>query len=232
MSDALEIPGFLDRRAARPLVYTYTILNTYASICPEQMQRRYVARDIKYVETPAMARGNAVHAAMEQRVGRGAALPDEMARWEPLAAPFARRLAYPERKLGITSAGAQTGYWDADCWFRGKIDVSIVQGETGFINDWKSGSSRYEDPFELETNAVLLRGAHPGLRKVLGTYTWLAENRVSRAYDLSGFDATLARMHRIAAAIERDRQAGEWEKRRSGLCGRCDVLDCEHNTKR
>jgi hypothetical protein len=165
---------------------------------------------------------------MEKRVGRGVTLPENMAHWEPFELPFARRLAYPERKLGMTTAGTKVDYWGADCWFRGKVDVSIVQDKVGYINDWKSGSSKYEDPFELETNAVLLKASHPKLQKVVGTYTWLAENRVSRPYDLSDFDATLARMHEIAAAIERDQQTGEWEKRRSGLCSWCDVTDCEN----
>ena len=196
------------------------------------MYRRYVKRDLPYVETPEMKWGNDCHSAFEHRLGSKVPLPVNMQQWESFAAPFDGRNVAVEQKLGITSKGQMTGYWDNDCWFRGKVDVAIRSGDKAFINDWKTGGSKYEDPFELEVGALLLKAKYPELTVVKGHYTWLKENRIGQPYDLSDFGATWREMNRLIAKIEADRALGEFEKRRSGLCGWCDVRDCEHNSKK
>ena len=224
MSD--EIPPFLDRR---PFVGTYTILNTYKN-CPHQMARRYVVKDQVYVETPEMKFGNDVHAAFEYRVGSGKPLPLNMQQWEAFAKPFDGKAAVVEQKLGIAANGHAVGYWDGSVWFRGKADLAIVQldVETAYINDWKTGKSTYEDPFELETNAVLIHAKYPTLKKIMGSYTWLKENRVSRMYDLSNTAKTWTEICRLMAEILAKRATGNFEKKQSGLCGWCSVSDCEN----
>lgn len=232
MTDALlDIPPFLDRRASRPLVYTYTMLSAYRN-CGHAMYRRYVKKDIPYVETPQMKFGNDVHTAFEHRVGSRKPLPAAMHQWERFAVALDDRGANVELKLAMTREGRTTGYWDADCWFRGKIDVSIRQGERAYIRDWKTGSSKYEDPFELETNALLLKAKYQELQSVRGDYVWLKEDRVGQSYDLSNFGATWKEIERLVRLIEADRASDGFGKKRSGLCSWCDVRDCEHNSKR
>ena len=77
----------------------------------------------------------------------------------------------------------------------------------------------------------MLKAKYPQIQTVKGHYTWLKENRVGQLYDLSDFHATWIEINRIIDKIEADRQSGEFEKRKSGLCGWCDVKDCEHNSK-
>lgn len=228
MTDLNEIPAFLDRRK---LVYTFTILSSYRN-CSHAMYRRYLKKDISYVETPEMKWGNDCHSAFEHRLGSKVPLPVNMQQWESFAAPFDGRNVAVEQKLGITSKGQMTGYWDNDCWFRSKVDVTIRNGATAFINDWKTGGSKYEDSFELEVGALLLKAKYPELTIVKGHYTWLKENRVGQPYDLSDFAATWREMNCLIAKIEADRVSGEFEKHRSGLCSWCDVRDCEHNSKK
>ena len=223
-ADLETIPPFLDRRK---LVYTFTILSAYKN-CGHQMFRRYLKKDIPYVESPEMKWGNDVHTAFEHRVGSKKPLPVTMQQWETFAAPFDTRSAIVEQKLGITKGGKTTGYWDGDCWLRGKVDLSIFSQEKAFINDWKTGGSKYEDPFELEVGALLLKAKYPEIQIVKGHYTWLKENRVGQLYDLSRFRDTWNEINRIVDKIETDRRSGEFEKRKSGLCGWCDVRDCEN----
>lgn len=242
MSEAIaapDIPAFLDRR---PLVYTYTILNNYRNVCPHQMFRRYIARDQPYVETPEMKWGNQVHSAFEFRIGSGKPLPDGMQQWEKFAAPFdsfasakARAAGKPrtisvEQKLAITKDAQPCDYWAKDVWLRGKLDLTAIEGDTAYMADWKTGGSKYEDPFELEVGAVLLKLNKKHLTKIVGNYVWLKEERLGQRYDLSAFRQTWDEINRIVALIERDRSAeGGFEKRKSGLCGWCSVSDCENH---
>lgn len=225
MSTDTTIPPFLDRR---PFVGTYTILSSYKN-CGHQMFRRYVAKDQPYVETPEMKFGNEVHSAFEYRVGSQKPLPETMKDWEKFAAPFDGLMPLVEQKLGINAEGRAVGFWDGSVWFRGKADLAIIKGETAYINDWKTGKSSYEDPFELETNAVLIHAKNPHLKKIVGSYTWLKEGRVSQMYDLSDTRRTWTEMCRLMGEILERKKTGQFEKTKSGLCGYCSVEDCENH---
>jgi hypothetical protein len=230
--DPGPIPASLDRRLprGRGVVYSYSLLNNYANVCPHQTWRRYVKKDLPYVESAAMKYGNAVHTAMEYRLG-GKPLPPEMQQWEPIVAAFDGRGAKAEQKLGITREGKPCGFFDDGVWFRGKIDVTLMEGNTAVIADFKTGSSNYESSFELETNALLFNCLHPHLTRIAGFYIWLKEGRIGQKYDLSDTNSTWQKVSKLVAEIEglpRDSGAG-WEKRKSGLCGWCAVGDCEHH---
>lgn len=203
------------------------MLSAYRN-CGHQMFRRYLKKDIPYVETPEIKWGNDVHLAFERRVGSKQPLPPPMAKWEPFAAALDNRNAVTEQKLAITKTGRSTGFWDADCFFRGKVDVTLLQSPVAGILDYKTGSSKFEDPFELETGALLLKAKYPELTTIKGNYIWLKEDRVGQAYDLSRFRATWNEINRLVGLIENDRKNDKFEKRQSGLCSWCSVSDCEH----
>ncbi len=227
----LEPPAFLDLRKPKPkpLVYSYTLLNTYRNICPHQAKRRYIDKAFPYVETPAMAWGNKVHSAMELRVGGGKPLPQDMHQWEKFAAPFYAAKAKAEAKLGITREGQPCDFFADNCWLRGKVDVTVIAGNNALLPDYKTGKVR-EDPFELEIQALLVKAKYPHLASIRGFYIWLAENRIGQTHDLSHTADTFTYVQRIAADMEEDMRNGEFEKRRGGLCDWCPCDDCEHFT--
>lgn len=232
-TDRGGVPAFLDKRQpakAKSFVWTFTNLHTFDDVCPHQMGERYIYKRTPYKATAAMTWGNDVHTAFEQRVSGGKVLPLNMQQWESFAAPFDGRECKVELQLGINRQWQPVDYWAKDIWGRGKADLFIMNGETAFFNDWKTGNSKYEDPFELEIGAMLLRAKFPQLRKVVGTYTWLKDNRVSKLYDLSDFNATAKRVLEIVRSIENCIAAGEFPKKRGPLCGWCDVYDCENNS--
>jgi hypothetical protein len=216
-------------RVSKPVVGTFTILNAYKN-CPHQMSRRYITKDLgPFVETPEMKWGNEVHMAFERRLASKQPLPVSMAEWEEFAKPFDAHDVLVEQKLGVTKTGKPTGFWDNDCYFRGKADAIIVKGNAAYIGDFKTGGSKYEDPFELETGAVLFQAKYPHVTKIKGNFIWLREKRSGQMYDLSGTNATLDRIKHLMGEIERDRARGWFEKRKSGLCGYCPCEDCENH---
>jgi PD-(D/E)XK nuclease superfamily len=250
MTDTLDIPDYLKRtkdnkmpaQFAKPLVYSYTLLKT-ADTCLYKCYRQYIKRDLPFDKTPEIDWGNKVHEAMEYRLGGkplpGAVLNDDgtvkwpsMQHWEPLAVVYVERQARPEKKTGITKEGKPTGFFDKDVWLRCKIDATMLRGANVFLADWKTGSSRYEDPFELEIQALTLKAAIPAITRVGGHYVWLKENRVGEPHDLSDFTATWAKVNNKVEVIEDCQASGEWPKTKNPLCGWCGVLDCENNPKR
>ena len=211
----------------KPFVFTYTNINTYL-ICPEQMYRRYVKKDVAFKGSPESEFGNEVHSAMEYRIG-GKPLPVKMQHWEPFVAAFDGLKVKAEVKLGITAEGRPTGFFDKDVWLRGKADVVAINGTACFLPDWKSGKPR-EEPLELAVNAMLVHAANPHLRSFTGAYVWLKENRMGVAHDVSDTNSTWAKVNNVVEEIKDSMQSGVWEKKRTPLCAWCDVADCENNT--
>lgn len=192
------------------------------------MYRRYILKDQPFVQTPEMKWGNDVHEAFEKRVGQQQALPVNMQQWEHFARPFDKFKVLVEQKLGITAAGKACEFFGKDVWFRGKGDNIVIEGVKAMITDWKTSKTIREDPFELETNAVLLKAKFPQLEKIVGRYAWVTHNQLGQMHDLSDVVGTWQEIQRLMLLIKEKQTTGEWEKRRSGLCGWCPVEDCEH----
>lgn len=228
MNDPGPMPAFLDRSKKKPLVGSYSLLSAYKN-CPHQMCERYVTRKYPFVGSPESRWGDEVHKAMELRVGGQKPLPVNMAQWEKFAKPFDGRGAIAERQLGITRDGKPCGFFDNEVWFRGKVDVTLINGAQAYIADWKSGNSKYEDPFELECGALLVRARHIECTTIRGQYVWLKEDRLGNLYDLSHARETFIKIRDMMEEIDTLIRGGsDFEKRKSGLCGWCPVKDCEH----
>lgn len=237
MLDNIDIPGFLRRtkdnkmpnaQFVKPLILTYTILNTY-DICPHQMYRRYIRKDLPFVETPEMKWGNDVHTAMELRMG-GKPLPDNMRHWEPIASAIAERKPKTEQQLAVTPQGTPISYYDkTGIFFRGKNDITLISGTKALLLDFKTGKKR-EDPTELETNAMLVHAHNVYLTEFVGAYVWLKEGSIGQMHALTDTRSTWARVNNKAEEIK-DRQASnDWPKTKGPLCGWCNVFDCENNS--
>jgi hypothetical protein len=225
MSTALEIPRSLDRR---PLVWTYTMLQTYRDVCPHQADRRFVARTIPFHQTPQMKWGADVHDAMELRLTGGKPLPENMQQWEPLAAQYKGQPVRAEARLAVDRDWNPVDYFGKTVRGRGRADIAIVGEDSAYLGDWKTGKVR-EDIFELRVQAALLQAKYPHITRIMGQYIWLQENAPGPLHDLSDTDTTMNEVDALVALIEQDRAIGHFEKKRGPLCkGWCPVENCEH----
>jgi PD-(D/E)XK nuclease superfamily len=200
---------------------SYTLLNTWA-ICPHQAARRYIIKDLPFEETLAMVEGKVAHEAIAKFIAGG----PEPEKYADLVRPLAGKCK-PERKLAIEGDSLKPVSWyDKEAWLRGVIDAHVIEGTTAVIFDWKTGKER-EDPFELEIFGFLLRAHHPELRKIIGHYVWLRDNKVGEAHDVSDYARTWAKVMNFYTEIEK----GDYKKTPGPLCKWCPVLDCAHNKR-
>lgn len=215
-------------------VGTYTFYNNFEN-CPYKAYRVYVVKDIPRVETPEMKWGNDVHSGLEHRIKDGAPLPEKMVMCEPVAAQLAALQheygGLVEGKLAIDAHGWPVGFWDDHVWFRGKLDCAVFSAQlAAWIVDWKTGKPR-EEPFELETGALLLKAHNPKLEVIVGEYFWLQTGKQGMRYTLTNFAQTYGKLQTLRNEMEGYAASGVWPKRKNPLCGWCDVLDCEYNKK-
>ena len=225
-----EIPGFLDRR---PLIWSYSMLKMFRDNCPHQGQAQYIDKTLPYIETPERKFGNEGHDALDKRVGAGKPLPEAYRFCEPYAAAFDGKPVTTEGWCQIATDGKACVRNAPNKFGHGKVDLSLIQGDVGYINDWKFVSDKalkYEDPFELKVFALLLKAKYPHLQTIKGTYTYLKQGKISDVFDLSDVGATWNEICSLVQTIMNWRAIGEFPKRTSPLCAWCARYECENNT--
>lgn len=216
---------------SKPLIASHSFLDCFER-CPKQAFRKYVAKDLPFVETEAMKWGNRVHLALEQRVRDKTPLPEDVAAYEKFAAALDAHTCHVEQKLGMTIGGRGTAFFSPNVWCRGKVDVAIPRAPTVLILDWKTGKPR-EDPAELERFAYMIRANNDELTTFKGRYVWLKEDRLGQGHALDP-DRRLAADKRLMEQAEALRARDEpWPAHENGLCKQyCDDLSCAFNGRR
>lgn len=213
---------------------TYSFYNQLIQ-CPHKAYHTYVARTLKYVETPEMAWGNKVHAAMENYIKYQVELPEDMKVAEATASVFREYSklinVHVEYKLAMLANGAPCAYDDPNVWFRGKLDCVVMPKEKTFawMVDWKTGNVR-EDPFELETGALLLKVHHSDIESIKAEYFWMKVGQNGLRYTLNDHARTYQQIVNLHGEALTYLRSGEWPKRKTPLCNWCAVKSCEHYT--
>lgn len=217
------------------ITWSHTMLKNFEN-CPRKGYHMHIAKDLPKPDSEAMRWGNSVHKALEQRIGKGFDLPSEMGQYEPMALAVLDKAQHiakdiritTEEKLGVTTTGKGTGFFDKDVWGRGAIDVLMVKEPVALIVDWKTGKRR-EDPQELEVFGLLLQASRPAIRNIYGVYVWLQDETIGPLHNLSATGETWLSINRQMQGIETMQKDNKFPPTPNPLCGWCPVKACEHN---
>ena len=210
----------------RNLVWSYSFLSTYLR-CRQQAEARYVTKLYPYKESPEMAYGNAVHSAFDKFIkGVDREFAPDIAAYEKWA-KLAKGLPMPvsEHELGVTRDWRTTAFRARDAWGRCKVDFYSLNTDSAVLMDWKTGKP-WEDPFELEVQAVCLNAHYPLVKNFVGMYVWLKEDRIGDQYEIGP-----QRLKETREKIEDTMKKVEsepWQPMRNALCGWCEYEHCRH----
>ena len=107
--------------------------------CPKQFYHVNVLKQFPFKETEAMRYGTEFHEAAEHFIRDGTPIPDRFAFARPaleaLAAKAGEKLC--EQKLGLTAELEACDFFAKDVWFRGIVDLLIIDGDTATVVDYK-----------------------------------------------------------------------------------------------
>jgi hypothetical protein len=230
------------------------------STCPKQFYEVRIAKKWPQQESPEMKWGNDVHKALENNIKYKRPLPAAMAMYQwgldLLANVKPDTKVNAELDVAVTRDLMPTGFWDNDCYLRGKIDVLAINGEqTAAVNlDWKTGKTKPNSK-QLLLSTLMCFGKYPHLEKVKTGFVWLPEadpakrltqKLYSRVGDqkllsqddkgkmiVNSFDELWEPFHEKVSEMEWSLQHDTWPANPSGLCKQwCPVLTCPHNGKR
>lgn len=218
----------------KPLAFSYSFLNCFYEICPEQARGTYVTRQWKRSYDAKADGGVDAHKAFEQRIKYRIPLPVPFEHAEPFVQSFERMGAVePEVQLAIDRNVQPVDFWDG--WLRGKFDVVIRWRDKrkAFVSDWKTGKPR-ESHDQLELGALLLMANDSTVDTVTGVNVWLKTRHLGSPYTFTRatVDRLWAKWIAKMQAVERLDRNQEWEKRPGPLCNWCPVKSCEHYRER
>jgi len=214
--------------------WSYSSIKTFDQ-CPKKYFHLKVAKDVKDTQGPEAAYGEAVHKAAEDYVTDGTPIPEKFAYMRPIVEPLARKHGdkFAELKLGLRKQGEEfeaCDFFDEDVWYRGIVDLLILDGDRAWMVDYKTGkNAKYADMKQLDLMAGALFVRFPDLKTIKSGLAYVVSNEFPqkihhrqhlRTY-LSVFDAQL---DRLDAALEN----GIWNPVSSGLCPWCPVTNCEN----
>jgi len=210
---------------------TATLLRDFEN-CPHKAYRRYIKRDVKFKRTEAMDKGTADHKAVEDRLARGHMLPDHLSAMIPICEYFSSLPDHIPVKyeyyVGILVDRTPCDTKHDACWLRVKADLCAMTVQGGWLVDWKTGR-KWEDPFELECQALVCSAHHKEVPHWIGNYYWIKELAMGQTHQLNPTDTynKVGGMYQAMFAYDTN---GEWPKKPNKLCDWCDVADCTHNS--
>jgi hypothetical protein len=203
-----------------PPPWSYSSLTAFET-CP---RRHYLTRVSKQVTDPpseAIVWGNEVHKALELRIAEGTPLPASMVNYEPMVQKILSKSVgdvLTEKQLAITSSFQPAEWWGEDAWCRGVVDLTIVNGSTAVLLDWKTGKIK-PDSDQLKLFAALIMAHLPEVTQAKTGFVWLKHGKVTaerytREYLSEIWRAFSPRVKRLELAYQND----HWPAKPSGLC--------------
>ena len=214
--------------------WSYSSIKTFEQ-CPKKYFHLKVVKDVKDEPGPEAQYGTAVHLAAEEFIRDGKPIPEKFAFMRPVLEPLAAKPGekHCELRLGVakTDTGfAPTSFFAKDVWYRGIVDLLIIDGDKGWMIDYKTGkNAKYADLKQLDLMAGALFVKYPDLKVIKSGLAYVVSQEFPKKTHkrkhlnqyLSVFENQL---DRLEAAMEN----GIWNPQSGPLCGWCPVTACEH----
>lgn len=226
-------------RDVRP-AWSFSSIKTFDQ-CPKKYYHLKVAKDYEEnFQTEAILYGNEFHKAAEDYVS--GAVEELDPRFDYAKAALDRLLSMKgeklcEYKMGLTSNLEPCGFFDADVWFRGVVDLAILDREAGTakVIDYKTGkSAKYADKGQLELMALAIFKHFPEIHTVKGGLFFVVCNAfVQDTYTITQEPDLWRKWLTEYGKVEQAYTNDVWNPRPTGLCrNHCVVTECPHNGRR
>jgi ATP-dependent exoDNAse (exonuclease V) beta subunit len=142
-------------------------------------------------------------------------------------------IKYPEHRMAITYDKEPCTFGAKNYWTRGIADLLVIDGDQGFIVDYKTGSNKYPDPKQLQLMALMAFAHFPELQHIKAGLLFVAhEHFVTSEYTREKIDEYWQdfywELERMRLSYEND----SWQANPTPLCGWCPVHTCEYHKER
>ena len=213
--------------------WSFSSLSSYET-CPLRYYLTRVAEDrVVEPESEAIIWGNFVHEALEEYLRDGKALPKTISNLQSLVDKLTSKKGelLVEQKMGVTENLESCDFFSKDCWYRGIVDVAIVNKNKAVILDWKTGKRKLNSD-QLDLFAGLVFAHYPDVTDVVTGFVWLKDNKVdTQRYSRDDIRKIWMNFIPRVERLQRSYSEDKWLPKPSGLCRNwCPVgkSRCDH----
>jgi len=210
------------------LKWSYSGLKDYQN-CPRQYHEVKVLKRYEKRPTQQMLYGTQVHSALEDYVKDGKPLAKNYERFRDMLDPLAEMAGtkYPEHRMALTYDRQPCTFGAEDYWVRGIADLLVVDGNTAFIVDYKTGSNRFPDPKQLQLMALMTFEHFPEVDDIRAGLLFVMHNHfVTSEYARKDKDRLWADFMPTLERLSLSHKNGVWQENPTPLCGWCPVTTC------
>jgi hypothetical protein len=216
--------------------WSYSSLKTFQQ-CPKKYYHLKVAKDIKDEGSEATIYGKELHKVAEDYIKDGTPIPPQFAFIQDTVDALKKIPGekHTEIELGVSNKGGRLnpcGFYDKDAWYRGIADLLIVNGDEGYLVDYKSSkNAKYADLKQLDLLAGAVFAHFPELKTLKSALIFVVSNEFvnkehSSMHKMAYFEHVRFDLERLETALK----TGVWNAVAGPLCGWCPVKTC-HNYK-
>lgn len=213
--------------------WSFSSLKQYAN-CPRQYHEVKVLQNFRTNVSTQMQYGTDVHKALEEYTRDKIELPQNYKKFQPLVDTLMEipGRKFFEYKMALTKDKIPCDFDDENYWVRGIADLLIVDEDTAFIVDYKTGSNRFPDPKQLKLMALMVFEIFPHVMTVKGGLLFVAHNSfVPEVYHRGHIDSYWQVFWPDLQRLRLSYEVNNWSPNPSKLCGWCPVTTCNFHTK-
>ena len=210
--------------------WSYSGLKDFVN-CPRQYNEVIVLKRYEKKATVEMRYGTQVHSALEDYVKEGKPLAKNYEHFSKQLDPLRDMEGdkYPEYRMALTINRQPCTFGAKDYWVRGIADLMVVDGDQGYIVDYKTGSNKYPDPKQLQLMALMGFEYFPEVTHFKAGLLFVAHNDfVTSEYRREKIDKYWDDFAPSLQRLQLSYENGVWQENPTPLCGWCPVSDCTH----
>ena len=216
-----------------PAPWSFSRIKAFKT-CPRQFHEMKVLKLHPQEETQAMLYGTQFHEAAEFYIRDGTELPKRFEYARPALDALNRKRGDKlcEYELGLTADLEPCGFKDDNVWFRGIVDLLIIDGDLAWVIDHKTGrNARYADKGQLELMALAVFKHFPTIQRINAGLLFVVAGELIKARYHRHQEADMWQKWLTEyGTMEKAYQTDVWNPKPSGLCRKhCPVVSCPHN---
>ena len=196
--------------------------------CPRQYYEVKVQRNYQIRETEQIK-------ALEDYVRDGTPLAKNYLRFKPLVDALlqADGVRYVEHQMALDADKNPCDFDSPDYWVRGIADLLIVNDNSAYVVDYKTGSARYPDPKQLKLMALMTFAHFPDVQSVKGGLLFVLHNAfITDLYNRDQSEELWSSFQGDLFRLNISYENNTWPANPTPLCGWCPVTTCEFQKER
>jgi hypothetical protein len=218
--------------------WSYSSLKTFQQ-CPKKYYHLKVAKDVKDDGSEATVYGKELHKVAEDYIKDGTPIPERFAFIQKTVDALKNIPGekHTEIELGVSNKNGKLnpcGFYDKEAWYRGIAELLIVNGDEGYLVDYKSSkNAKYADLKQLDLLAGAVFAHFPELKTLKSALIFVVSNEFvnkehNSQHKLAYFEHVRFDLERLEKAME----TGVWNAVSGPLCGWCPVKTCQNYRER